>query len=263
MISMTTKRRNPLVAFVLSLLTLGLGQVYNGQLKKGISFYIIGLVLTVLILIGSAYSFTGAVVSFIISLVFYLWFLIDAPINAVKSKDYQLKPYNKWYLYILVIAIILIVNVFLLAPNLPVKSYRSAGSSMAPALRDGDRFMVNQLYYRNHQPKRGDLVLFIPPSDSKRLYIKRIVALGGDQLEIKETGIFINGAPLKRTWTTLEESAVPFTGDVPKDTVFVVGDNLNASKDSREFGPVKLQDLKGKVLYLFWSNDKKRIGQTL
>jgi signal peptidase I len=150
-----------------------------------------------------------------------------------------------------------------------IRFYKVTGGSMAPTIGVGDRIAVDSRYYHHHAPQRGDVVLLKLPNGLSP--VKRIAALGGDVVEGKEGRIFINGKPfddshrvdvygLDARWKGMIEFG-PET--VPRRQFFVVGDNRAHSWDSRspDFGPVDWTDIKGKVLYAYWSNDLSHIGK--
>lgn len=261
------KKRNPYLAGLLSLITPGLGQIYNGDIKKGTIFFICGLIMNAIIFMGIFNIFYGLIFFILIIFGFYLWVIIDSIVNAKKLKEYQMKSFNKWYVYLMVIIIMSVLN-NLCSPLIPVKSYVMAGVSMFPTIKESERIVVNKFYYQKHKPSRGDVLIFTPPDDLNKSYIKRVLALGGEKLEIKGSKIFINGIEIEKKWTSflenenepkLQESNIY---EIPQDTVFVLGDNFEHSRDSRDLGPIKLQSIKGKVLYIYWSENWKKIGQS-
>lgn len=259
-------KRNPFLAGLLSLLTFGLGQVYNGQLKKGIIFFISSLIINISILVGILNTFYGLIALVVIGIILYLWNFIDAIINASKVKNYSMKSFNRWYIYLIVVILMNIFNC-VSSPLMPVKCYKPVGNSMFPMIEEGERIVVNKSYYQKHRPSRGDVLIF---KHFNKSYIKRVIAIGGERVEINGSKILINGKEIKNTWINNIENETatnlqkPMIYNIPQDTVFVLGDNLEQhSKDSREFGPIKLQSIKGKVLYIYWSKNMKKIGQAI
>src|SRR3972149_1260473 len=100
------KKRKPVVALLLSFITPGLGQTYNGRLKRGAIFYLIGFLLAAASLFsGLFFKFYGMIFCLTILLSFFLFILLDAFIGAAKLKEIALKPYNKWYLYLIIFLI--------------------------------------------------------------------------------------------------------------------------------------------------------------
>jgi signal peptidase I len=138
---------------------------------------------------------------------------------------------------------------------LGLAAYRtpSGHESMAPTLLGGDRFVVD---LRSRTPERGEIVVFESPKEPVA-FVKRVVALPGDVVEADAAGVRVNGT-LARAGPA--EPFGPVT--VPAGRFFALGDNLAGSLDSRSFGPVGIDAIKGRVLYVFWSKAWKRIGTT-
>jgi signal peptidase I len=131
---------------------------------------------------------------------------------------------------------------------------RVEGTSMLPMLRDQDRLFINKMAYRVGEIHRGDVVVFLYPHDHTKSYIKRVIAVGGDDLRIDHGQVYVNGK-------ALEESYVPlrFTDDrsqpdmvIPPHEYFVMGDHRSISSDSRDFGPVEGDLIYGKAAFVYW-----------
>ena len=128
------------------------------------------------------------------------------------------------------------------------------GDAMAPTLRDGQIVSVDTQAYAHHSPQREEIVLFVAPGDTSRLFVKRIIAIPGDRLLITNGAVSINGQVISEPYL-LERWVVnnswPADGraqTVPANQYFVMGDNRNHSSDSRAFGFVGLAAIEGKVL---------------
>ncbi len=132
---------------------------------------------------------------------------------------------------------------------------RVDGLSMVPTLKNGEFVLVNKLAYKLGQPSQGDVIVFHFPRDPEQDYIKRIIGLPGDFVKIAKGQVFING-------TVLVEPYIAETPDyqsewqVPDGTVFVLGDNRNNSSDSHSWGPVPLEQVVGKALFVYWPPDE-------
>ncbi len=133
------------------------------------------------------------------------------------------------------------------------------GQSMYPTLRDSERIIVNKLTYRFHEPDYHDIIVFRYRDD--RDFIKRIVAMEGDTVQIKDNQLYLNGKVLKEPY--LEENSVNDYGPVtvPENHYFVLGDNRANSRDSRyeDVGFVAYEDLKGQAYLVFWPIDELRV----
>ena len=142
------------------------------------------------------------------------------------------------------------------------------GTSMEPTLHNKDRVFVNILGYKVGKPKHNDVIIFTPSIDKNSFYIKRVIGLPGDTVEIKDDKVFLNGELLDETYLAPGTVTRPFTEDtltikVPEGTVFVLGDNRESSEDSRDFrlGPVPIKSIKGRAVFrLYPFNDMKKIS---
>ncbi|MDQ7842799.1 MAG: signal peptidase I [Armatimonadota bacterium] len=131
--------------------------------------------------------------------------------------------------------------------------------SMEPTLLPHDRVLVDKFLHRLRQPRRGDVIVLRYPLNPERNYIKRIVALPGDRLELREGRLFINNMPVAEPYV----NGVP-QGDfgpvtVPADAVFVMGDNRNNSEDSRSFGALKKDKIVGQAILIYWPPQRIRL----
>ena len=153
-----------------------------------------------------------------------------------------------------------------------VRPYRIPSESMAGTLRPGDRVLVNRVVYRLREPQRGDVMVFRYPLDRAVTFIKRVVGIPGDTLQVKDGRLLINGRPVKEPYvhrtggtldptlaqgplygSTLQEPwslAQPYT--VPSGNFFVMGDNRTNSDDSRDWGVVPRDAVIGEGFFLYW-----------
>jgi len=158
-------------------------------------------------------------------------------------------------------AIALAIRTFIVAP------FKIPSGSMHPTLIEGDRILVNKFIYRFREPQRGDIIVFRFPSDLKRPFIKRLIGLGGDQLEIRNGQVVVNGTPLDgagRFHTSTYINQGLFGGQdqvisVPPDHFYVLGDNSASSHDSRFWGFVPKKLLIGRALSIFWPPRRIRV----
>lgn len=128
--------------------------------------------------------------------------------------------------------------------------------SMQPTLYAGDFVIVNKLAYRLGEPKRGDVIVFrYPPAPEQEPYIKRIMGLPGDRVNISGGKVTINGQLLEEPYLNVTTNQ---GGEwlVPPDSLFVMGDNRNSSSDSRAWGMVPFENVIGKALVVYWPPGK-------
>jgi signal peptidase I len=242
-------KRNPFIAAIFTILTTGLGQIYNGQLIKGIIFLFIP---SCVILISSSLdlydTFQGLIIMALVSLAFFLYVLIDAIIISVKKKSIQKTKYNRWYIYLTLIILIIFIGFPLNRSITGIYTYIVDGPSMQPSLHASDRFVAN---HKTKNLKRGDIIIFKAPEG--KTYIKRIVAVGGDTLKIQKNKLYINDKPQEEAYVQGDIAAMDFAETtIPADTYFTLGDNRANSIDSRAIGPIPRKDIIGKALYVFF-----------
>ena len=302
-------RRLPWLAVLLSWIMAGLGHIYCGRFVKG-------LILTFLVCIlipiffgalsvgPSSIRIIVVTLSLAISLIIWLFSIIDSWYIAKHTPaSYTPKDYNHWYIYVLLV-LMGTGGSTQLAFNIRtsiLEAFRVPAASCYPTIVPNDRLLANKLAYKNKDPERGDLIVFLNPKNRRENYIKRVVAIAGDTVEIKDGQILINDKQLQQQKVVqselddikIEYDGKPLEGElfeeangdarykiflagpphnqsstdfakmtVPEHHCFVLGDNRNLSFDSRNFGPVPLATIKGKADYLYWpAKDWSRFGR--
>lgn len=132
---------------------------------------------------------------------------------------------------------------------------RVDGQSMLPTLNTGEFVIVNKLAYKVGSPKYGDIIVFHFPRDPEQEYIKRVIGLPGDQVVIAQKQVQVNGVPLEEPYIA-DPPLYEANWTVPDDSLFVLGDNRNNSSDSHNWGPVPMDYVVGKALFIYWPLDK-------
>ena len=156
-----------------------------------------------------------------------------------------------------------------------VQAFKIPSGSMEPTLLVGDHILVNKFIYGEHipftnikvldfrDPKRGEIIVFVYPKDESKDFIKRVMGVGGDKVEIKDKQLFINDKRYDDPYGFYKDNAIipahvqprdnfgPVV--VPEDSLFVMGDNRDRSADSRFWGFVKINQVKGKAFLIYWS----------
>ncbi len=140
-----------------------------------------------------------------------------------------------------------------------IQPFYIPSASMEPTLLINDRIIVNMLIYRFSPPKRGDIVVFRYPVDPSRDFIKRVVALEGETVEVKQGYLFVNGRRLDEPYLPKQVMIDFGPKKVPPGNLFVMGDNRNNSDDSRVWGPLPKQNIIGKAFVIFWPPGRMRI----
>jgi len=155
-----------------------------------------------------------------------------------------------------------------------VQAFKIPSGSMLPTLQIGDHILVSKFLYGLRlpypvettvwewgQPDRGDVIVFVYPRDRSKDFIKRVVAVAGDSVEIRHKAVYINGAKVDDPHATFKygDQEIPGPRDnlgpmtVPEHKLFVMGDNRDESHDGRFWGFVDLDDVKGKAFLIYWS----------
>ncbi len=140
-----------------------------------------------------------------------------------------------------------------------IQDYIIRQSSMEPTFQEGQRVLVNKVVYKFHQPERGDVIILQPPrSYGPRTipFIKRIVALPGESVEVKNGGVYVNGFRLNEPYTKEPPVYTYYLKKVPENEYFVLGDNRNNTDDSHRGWTVPRQDIIGKAWLSIWPPEK-------
>jgi len=178
---------------------------------------------------------------------------LSAAPPATPSKKSLLGAIVHWardLLFSVVLAIIVILFLYQ-----PVKV---EGTSMMPTLDDQERIFINKFVYRFSTIDRGDTVVFWFPGDPTKSYIKRVIGVPGDRVEVDRGTVVINGRALEESYVPSEfrdENSMP-AETIPADEYFVLGDHRSSSNDSRSWGLVPRHYIYGKAVFIYWPLDK-------
>ena len=156
----------------------------------------------------------------------------------------------------LVEVVIIVGTAFVLAlliQQFVVKPFYIPSESMENTLLKGNRVLVSRFVYRFTDPKPGDVVVFHPPSSPKEDYIKRVVAVAGDTVAVRDGKLYVNGVAKDEPYLKQQfiEGTFPAT-KVPPGKFWAMGDNRNQSSDSRVFGAVEVNKILGKAFMIYW-----------
>lgn len=249
-------KRKPSTAMNLSLFLPGLGQVYCGALGRGLLHLcaLTALIVVALIFLAtqSAPPKTILITVALLSVIPTAYSTWDARRMALASReDYRLKDYNRASVYVALsfLTLPLLTGLAFSVRENFLHIFAMTGSSMSPTFDEGDRIFVRKDSYRDRQPERNDLVAFLSPANRRQTWVKRVIALPGDIVEIKEGIVHLNGTAIKEVSGVQPDKAnVPPT-TIPEHHCYVLGDNRANSKDSRQIGTVPMIALVGKVVF--------------
>jgi signal peptidase I len=265
------------VTALLTLLTPGLGHVYLGQARRGIALFILIMIADTLLLfamMGVLARFWMFAVSLALLLGLWLFIMADAIARARRTASQPGQSYNRWQIYVGAFVLACLIFAAPCIYGLHAKAsgqlgyFRAAAASMAPTLRHGEYFLADSTFYRSRQPSRGEVVVYVHPKQKDVHVIKRIVAIEGDRIAIRNGRAIVNGMAVEEPYVDAGAGQTPFANmpetRVPLDHVFVLGDNRANSEDSRHssaHGPVPIKNLVGRVTDIAFSSDLSRMGR--
>lgn len=205
----------------------------------------------------------------------YTAYCIVDVVKITKDQDdeYELKSFNKWYYYLLFW--FCTAGVFhpltdLFVRSSLVEAYKIPSASMQPTLLVGDHLLADKFIYKRADPERGEIIIFSYPLDPKQDYIKRIVAVGGDTVQIVNKRFYLNNRAQKEDYVIYQQQNV-LPGNIsprdnfgpmkiPQGTVFVLGDNRDNAEDSRDWGFIRIDEIKARAMSIYWSWDSRNLG---
>ncbi|MBN2046189.1 MAG: signal peptidase I [Anaerolineales bacterium] len=154
--------------------------------------------------------------------------------------------------------ILLAVVLFVIINTLTAR-VRVDGPSMEPSYYHNNRVIVSKNAYWFGEIQRGDVIVFPAPPNPKEDYIKRVIGLPGDEVRITNGVVYVNDNPLDEPYISAPPIANMRPTTVPPGMVFVMGDNRNVSSDSRAWGPLNIEDIIGKAVFVYWPLDQIRV----
>jgi len=183
---------------------------------------------------------------------------------VVAEKPKAHKSVIRQYAEAFIIAIVLA----LVIRTLVVQAFKIPSGSMLPTLQIGDHILVNKFLFWFTDPQRGDIIVFRFPQDEGRDFIKRVIALPGESVEIRGKEVFVNRKPLRESYAAHLDRAIQENPHSPRDNfgpvvvpagqLFMMGDNRDYSMDSRFWGFLDRNKVKGKAFIIYWSWDRER-----
>ncbi len=189
---------------------------------------------------------------------------MNSKTQGKENKKSTFREYTEAILIALVLAFV--IRSFI------VQAFKIPSGSMIPTLLVGDHILVNKFIFGPQipftslriftlqRPKRGEVVVFLEPTERKKDFIKRVIGMPGETLEVINRKVHINGRPLEEDPHAYYESSHYVRGldnygpiRIPEDCYFMMGDNRENSSDSRVWGPVPFELMKGKAFMIYWS----------
>ena len=166
------------------------------------------------------------------------------------------QPAAVWLLLRELLETIVLSLVIFLLIRLVIQNYRIESHSMEPNFREGQFILVNKLAFKMGEPSRGEVIVFHNPGNVEEDYIKRVIGLPGDEVEIRDQTVYINGQTLAEPYATnpFRDNYGPTV--VPPNHLFVMGDNRGNSSDSRRIGPIPEELIVGQAWLRVWPFDE-------
>ena len=260
-----TKPRKPWLAALLSLLGGPLGQVYSGQFRRSVLLWFVGaslLPLLAFILISIPVGRAVVVLLLLCTLAFPIYLSADAFRLARQNRVAPLRRYQRWWVYVFLFVAFYLANVGIAdgVRCFIAEAFVISSRSMSPTIQPGDRILADKLWYSSKWLKRNDLVIFRSAGPNSPLYVMRLVGLPGDEIEVADEKVLLNGTAWDDQYAVFDDDLPPYPAlasygpiRIPSDSFFILGDNRRMSKDSRILGPIPISDLYAKASMIYWS----------
>jgi signal peptidase I len=171
--------------------------------------------------------------------------LPDAAVPTVET------PKSRSNLLREIIETALLTAVIFLVVNTITGRFRIEGSSMEPNLHDGEYVIIDRVSYVLHPPERGDVIVFVPPTGDKD-YIKRVMGLPGDTVEVRNSQVIVNGKVLDEPYLNAPTNYTYGPQTIEPGHYFVLGDNRNNSSDSHSWGAIASSTIIGRAWFVYW-----------
>jgi signal peptidase I len=258
-----TRKVRPVLAFFANVFGIGLGYVYVGEMRLGIAavagaYAIVAIFgwTRLIVLSAAMWWLLIAIVVLIMAIAF-----IHPAVIAVGNRDRPLKSYNRWWVYLLWFAVLLALQIFLTPVRATVfgfEPFHAPSVAMSPTIEQGDFFLADTWRYKSHEPVDGEIAVFERPEQPGVKYVKRLVGVPGDRVEIREGTLYRNGQPVTEPYLHEVWAGRGYGRDFPLSVidsgmVFVLGDYRDNSLDSRAWGPIPIQKLHGRAEYIWFS----------
>ncbi len=170
----------------------------------------------------------------------------------MEKTEIIVKKDMSWGSFFIFLGLIILFRIFVLEPH------NVSGSSMDNTFKDGDYVLVDKISYRFTNPEKGDVVVFDPPAEAENTtrFIKRIISVPGEKIEVKSSGTFINDKKVIENFVDFSGEKTSQATTLKTDEYFVMGDNRYVSFDSRYWGPIVKDEIQGRVLIRLYPFNK-------
>ena len=258
-----------ITVFVISpLILLGCGKLYKAKKISFQNALLTGIIILIMGVMFELFSIAFHIENILINLSFTILSFAIAIWVIKKRFDTNILRALGIYLTSIIFTIIISVVIALSIRTFVVQAFKIPSGAMLETIQIGDHLLVNKLIYKFKPPERGDIIVFKYPVDPNKDFIKRIVGVGGDSIEIKDKEVYINNMLIEERYVIHGDSRMlssdisprdnfgPVT--IPNNSYFVMGDNRDNSLDSRFWGFVDSKYIKGKAFIIYWSLDKEK-----
>lgn len=259
-------RKSRFLTALFAFMAPGGGHIYISKPINGLSVAAAMCAIYVALgLSGFMSEFWGVVTFFVAIVIMYLYSIVDSVISVWKRPEVAEQWYSQWYVCLLFIVCFSLLFSELISRRSSLfgyHTYKVTAGSMSPTLQPGDFISVNTEYT---EPKLGDVVAFLYPENRSVTYVKRIAAIGPSRVSIVNGEVVVDGSNISRLSVPDSVRQRDYSVQmqevfVPENTIFMLGDLRDNSRDSRFWGPVPKEDVLGKVRYVWYSASFNRVG---
>jgi len=265
----STRKPHVVLAFIAGFLGLGLGYVYVGKLRLGAAS-VLGFLFMVAFFAWTRLIVQSAIMLWLLAvflILIALIALVHPVVLAAKNTEVPARRYNRWWFYALWSFGTIALGPLIFSSRaafLGYETFRVASASMSPTFELGEFFMSDPWRYHHHAVTVGEIVVLERPENPGVKYIKRVVAIEGDRIELRNGVLYRNGQQVAEPYT---HAPIPFGGsprNVPASTlgpglIYVLGDYRDNSLDSRQWGPFRTASLRGRVQYIWLSIENGKV----
>lgn len=268
MSAIPAKPRSPWLAVLLALLGGPLGHIYAGRFRRGLWLWIVSHILGVLFFL--VVPFTSGPLAIVAGALVYvgyaLFLIIDAYRVAAQQRATHLRPYQRWWFYLLAYAVIVVATnvIFYALRDHITEAFVVPTRAMSPAVLPGDRLLADKLWSRPSNLRRNDVVVFASRGPNSPLWVMRVVGLPGDRIEVRDEKVLLNDEEWDDPHGFLDPELEPVPElshygpiTIAANEFFVLGDNRRRSNDSRTLGPIPFSSFHCRATLIYLSVERR------